>query len=295
MMVTALIAAITIAFPKEGAQLPSLSRVYMLGATDGGETNLVVAGKDVPVYRTGAWATTVELVSGTNVVTVGDCRRSFVVASGQPYVETKKKYLKLEYAADKPKAHPQGRDPSAITVAIDAGHGGKDVGALSPHGWMEKDANLLMAKAVRRELMARGFKVVMTRDDDSAVELYDRPKAAHSNSADAFVSIHHNAPPYDRDPIKCRYHTVYAWNEIGERLAKAVNLRMAKAFGEELEDQGVKHANFAVTRNPEIPSCLIEVDFVSSPAGEESIWDEKTRRRTASAIADGITDWSRQP
>ena len=51
------------------------------------------------------------------------------------------------------------------------------------------------------------------------------------------------------------------------------------------------HANFAVTRNPEIPSCLVEADFVTSPAGEESIWNAARRRLVAEAIADGIDGW----
>jgi N-acetylmuramoyl-L-alanine amidase len=51
------------------------------------------------------------------------------------------------------------------------------------------------------------------------------------------------------------------------------------------------HANFAVTRNPEIPSCLVEADFVSSPEGEEAIWNAERRARMAKAIAAGIDDW----
>ena len=121
--------------------------------------------------------------------------------------------------------------------------------------------------------------------------LYDRPKAAHTNDADAFVSIHHNAPPYDKDPNLLRYHTVYSWNPIGEALATAINAEMASALGDTLKSNGPMHANFAVTRNPEIPSCLVEVDFVTSPAGEEAIWNAARRRVVAEAIADGIDAW----
>jgi N-acetylmuramoyl-L-alanine amidase len=51
------------------------------------------------------------------------------------------------------------------------------------------------------------------------------------------------------------------------------------------------HANFAVTRNPEIPSCLVEADFVTSPEGEEAIWNAERRSIMAEAIASGIDDW----
>ena len=69
--------------------------------------------------------------------------------------------------------------PAEITVVVDAGHGGSDTGAVSPHGRFEKDANLRLALAVRDELVARGYRVVMTRTDDSFPALYDRPKVAH--------------------------------------------------------------------------------------------------------------------
>ena len=294
------IAAVTIAFPREGQRFGPLDKCYLIGATDGGETNLVAAGKNVSVYRTGAWGVLVDVVPGTNTVLAGGVARTFFVqprpnTSGGAKAAPEKKYEKLPYAGDVPKAHPAGRLPSETTIVLDPGHGGSDTGAISPHGRFEKEANLLLAEEVRAELVARGYRVVMTRTDDSFPALYDRPKVAHSNDAAAFVSIHHNAPPHDKDPIKCRYHCVYAWNPLGERLAKAINRRMAVSFGKSLADNGVMHANFAVTRNPEIPSCLIETDFVSSPAGEESIWNPDQRKRTAAAIAEGIADWCKNP
>jgi N-acetylmuramoyl-L-alanine amidase len=84
---------------------------------------------------------------------------------------------------------------------------------------------------------------------------------------------------------------VYAWNDIGKALASAINLRMDAVFSGVMSNNGVMSANFAVTRNPEIPSCLIETDFITSAEGEESTWDEATRKRVAKAIAEGISDW----
>jgi N-acetylmuramoyl-L-alanine amidase len=66
---------------------------------------------------------------------------------------------------------------------------------------------------------------------------------------------------------------------------------MAAEFEGEFKSNGPMHANFAVTRNPEIPSCLVEADFVSSPEGEEAIWNAERRARMAKAIAAGIDDW----
>ena len=298
MTLAALLAAVSIAFPPEGAKLPHLERCYVMGAADAGESGFKVSGlqgskvSEVQVSRTGAWATVVDVKPGTNVVEVGGARRTFIVEPSKPSELTKpsKPYPKLEYAADTPKPHPTGKKPGEITVALDAGHGGRDNGAMSPHGLPEKDANLRLAKQVRDELVKRGYKVAMTREDDVFVELYDRPKAAHGANADLFVSIHHNAPGYASDPFAIRSQSVYAWNPLGERLAKAINGRMAAA-DPLLKNDGVLHANFAVTRNPEIPSCLIEADFVTHPDGEVAIWDAARRPAVAAAIANGIADW----
>jgi len=66
---------------------------------------------------------------------------------------------------------------------------------------------------------------------------------------------------------------------------------MASDFEGEFKSNGTMHANFAVTRNPEIPSCLVEVDFVTSPEGEEAIWNVARRKRIAKSIALGIDAW----
>ena len=286
MTIAALFAAISIVFPPEGAKLPYLERCYVMGAVDDGEEI------GIPVTRTGAWATVVDVTSGTNVVEIGGVRRSFTIALADPtaLTEPKKTYAKLPYAADQAKPHPTGKKPEEITVVLDAGHGGRDTGAMSPHALPEKDANLRLAKAVRDELKKRGYAVVMTREDDAFVELYDRPKVAHRANADLFVSIHHNAPGYASNPFAIRSQSVYAWNALGEKLAKAINVRMAAA-DPTLKNDGVPHANFAVTRNPEIPSCLIEADFITHPDGECAAWDAARRPTIAAAIADGIADW----
>ena len=300
MTFVALLAAVSIVFPPEGAQLPHLERCYVMGFADAGEKVLSAwclvpsasVSNRVLVGRTGAWATVIDVKPGTNVVEVGGTRRTFVVESPGTKRQTPstKHYSKLEYASDSAKPHPTGRKPGEITVVLDAGHGGPSMGAVSPHGLPEKDVNLRLAKAVRDVLVERGYKVIMTREDDVDVDLYDRPKVAHKANADLFVSIHHNAPGYASNPFAIRSQSVYAWNALGEKLAKAINARMAAA-DPLLRNDGVLHANFAVTRNPEIPSCLMEADFITHPDGESAAWDAARRPGVAAASADGIADW----
>ena len=300
-----LAAAPSVAFPSQGARLPAIESVYMIGSAAKGDTNVLVNGRSVSVYRTGAWATMVDAAEGSNSVVVasqsGEATNIWFRIAKKPVVDPgappapEKAWKKLDYAGDAAKEPPTNKAPHEITIVVDPGHGGSDTGAVSPHGFFEKDANLSTSLLLKAELESLGYKVALTRDDDSFPALYDRPRLAHRLGADAFVSIHHNAPPYNKDPRELRYHTVYSWNPIGEALSKAINARMAADFDGEFKSNGPMHANFAVTRNPEIPSCLVEVDFVTSPEGEEAIWNVDRRRKVARSIALGIDSWCRNP
>lgn len=292
--------AVTIAFPKPGIQLPYVERCYMSGAVARGVTNIVVQGKNVPVYRTGGWVTMVDLNEGDNEIAVaagGETTNYTVRVARKPEPSKipakKKEYKKLPYADDFPRALVSPDDPAGRIVVVDPGHGGPaDVGALSPHGFGEKDANLALSRATRDELVKLGYKVIMTRETDKAIALNDRPRAACSNrNAIAFISIHHNAPNYNVDPRKVRYASVYAWNDIGASLAAGISDSMGAALKGDIPNHGVKKANFAVTRNPEVASCLIEADFITTPEGEEAIWNPKRRKRIAEAIARGLDNW----
>ena len=185
---------------------------------------------------------------------------------------------------------PYGRQPSDVYVMVDAGHGGSDSGALSPHGWKEKDVNLLQAQAIRDELRRQGFKVVMTRDDDSFPPLYSRPKNAWQLKVDAFISVHHNATAANSNPRLARHTTTYASNEKGLALAAAIQKHIARELAP-IRDCGAQTKSLAVCRNPAVPSCLIEVDFINLPEGEEASWDPQRHRRVAKAVVLGLLDW----
>lgn len=82
-----------------------------------------------------------------------------------------------------------------FTVVIDAGHGGKDVGAICCENKEEKNVTLSVALKLKKRLEAKGYKVYMTRDDDTFVKLPKRTEFANQKRADIFVSIHANAAP----------------------------------------------------------------------------------------------------
>ncbi len=85
-------------------------------------------------------------------------------------------------------ARPEARD---LVIAIDAGHGGEDPGAIGMHGTREKDVTLAIARALARCVDAEpGMKAVLTRNGDYFVALRDRMGRARARQADLFVSIH---------------------------------------------------------------------------------------------------------
>ena len=193
-----------------------------------------------------------------------------------------------------PEKPPYGRPPSTVRICVDAGHGGSDVGALSPHGWYEKDANLMQARALRDALERAGFQVVMTREGDTFPSLLDRPELAYEQRADAFISIHHNSTPVHRDPRIARHVTTYAATSNGLDLARCVQKHVGQVMAP-VPDAGAQMKSLAVCRNPAVPSCLVEVDFINLPEGEEGSWNPDRQKKVADAIVCGVLDWMTPP
>ena len=299
---------LAIAFPRPGERLPGITSVYCIGAVPTGIVQtLTINGATTDVYRTGAFLAMVPVTRGTNVLTavwgtnvltrtvvVASPEQSAAAASGpvthpasthDPY-----KDLGIPTNAVFAATPPYGKKPSEMYVMVDAGHGGTDSGALSPHGWKEKDVNLLQAQAIRDELRRHGFKVVMTRDDDSFPPLYSRPRSAWQLKVDAFISVHHNATAANTNPRLARHTTTYASNEKGLALAAAIQKHIGRELAP-IRDCGAQTKSLAVCRNPAVPSCLIEVDFINLPEGEEASWDPQRHRRVAKAVVLGLLDW----
>ncbi|MCL2749155.1 MAG: N-acetylmuramoyl-L-alanine amidase [Alphaproteobacteria bacterium] len=109
-------------------------------------------------------------------------------------------------------------------IVIDAGHGGKDPGAISKAGTREKDIVLKVAKKLKDKLDANGYRTYMTRDKDIFLNLDTRAGIAEKNHADLFISLHANANP----SRQMRGFSIYtlskkASDEEAQKLADAEN------------------------------------------------------------------------
>ena len=90
---------------------------------------------------------------------------------------------------------PKGRldGTGKIVIAVDPGHGGSDPGAIAPDGWQEKHLTLAVAQRLKLLLESRGnYRVILTRVDDSRIDLEDRVNLAVVDGAVVFVSLHAN-------------------------------------------------------------------------------------------------------
>jgi N-acetylmuramoyl-L-alanine amidase len=215
------------------------------------------------------------------------------------------------------------------TIMIDAGHGGRDSGAIGKGGTMEKDLALDIARRLQERLLRHGrYRVLMTRSDDSTLALNKRVELADEKSADIFVSIHLNYLPHK--PINM-IETFYfgpsadaaaarlaekenAGSQIGlnnfKAMVKKINdtlkLRESKdlAFAiqknlyfetskkdEKVLDYGIKRAPFVVLLKTDIPSVLVEVSCLSNTKEEQELNTESHRENIAHSLETGILDY----
>ncbi len=170
-------------------------------------------------------------------------------------------------------------------IVIDPGHS-PDPGAIGPTRLTEAEANLNIALQLRKELEKKGAIVIMTREDMSAMPLYDRPKIANSVDADLFVSIHNNALPDGIDPHDNNGVSTYYYHLHSINLAKAIQREIIKGTG--FNNYGLYHGNLAVNRPTQYPAVLVECAFIILPEHEALLKTKKFQKKVAKSIRKGI-------
>ena len=213
-------------------------------------------------------------------------------------------------------------------VVLDAGHGGKDPGAIGKYGTKEKDVVLDITKRTGKLLEKSGIKVFYTRDEDVFVPLMDRTKMANEKNGKLFVSIHANAnknrkiqgfetyllrPGKSEDAIEVasRENSVINLEEVQDQYADLTGEALIMAtmaqsiFMKESEDlasiiqmeldkrlntpnRGVKQAGFYVLIGASMPNVLVEVGFLSNPMEEKKLKQDMHKQQIAEAIYSAI-------
>jgi N-acetylmuramoyl-L-alanine amidase len=213
------------------------------------------------------------------------------------------------------------------TIVVDAGHGGKDSGALGKSLGREKDYNLAAALDLRTALQKRGYRVVMTRQTDVFLPLAERVKIAREAKADLFISVHSDADPKGQ----AKGATVYTLSQRGNQRARAImdgqdwNVDLGPArpsfgvsnilldltqretngnsadFAEDvlsrlsglapLTSKTPKRAGFFVLLAPDVPAVLLEMGYVTHPTDEKRLASASQRRTLMDAMAASVDDY----
>jgi len=226
---------------------------------------------------------------------------------------------------------PQQRHDEGIhLIVVDAGHGGKDPGAVGLHKVYEKDVVLKMAHALAKALRQQmGVKVLLTRSDDRYLQLRERTEYANQVGADLFISLHANATnngkaygieTYFLNLSKNNQAAEVAARENGTTLKEVGDLEgilfdlMANAKINEssrlaaevqqalvaglrshysrIRDLGVKQGPFHVLLGATMPSVLIESGFISNYREEKRLTSANYQKRVAAAIVKGVKKYA---
>ena len=212
------------------------------------------------------------------------------------------------------------------TVVLDPGHGGRDPGAIGVGGLEEKDVTLELARELRRRLRKRGFRVVMTRDDDRTLDLEERTAIAEGAGGDVFVSLHCNAAPrpslhgietYSLNESDEQHSVQVAARENGIAPAEVdvlqrtvAQLRVSEASGpswvlaelvhhqlvqglreryDAVNDLGVKKGPFYVLFLSSMPSILVESGFLTHRDEAKRLRSRAYLTRLAESMAEGLS------
>ena len=217
-------------------------------------------------------------------------------------------------------------------IVIDAGHGGKDPGAIGYSGLKEKEVTLDIARKLKAILSNKGIQVTMTRRNDQFISLEDRAKISNNSKSDLFVSIHANAahtkgvkgfevfclrsPDYEtkreiQEAKSYRYMFQKLKMEDNNKILdeilydmlynykRAESYRLAEYIARKtsrelnLRNRGCKRSGFFVLKHTAIPAVLVEVGFLSNKKEEKLLKDNQYRQKVANSIAESILEYEK--
>jgi N-acetylmuramoyl-L-alanine amidase len=208
-------------------------------------------------------------------------------------------------------------------IALDAGHGGWDLGTVGRTGLQEKDLVLDVTRRLGKLLQARlGSEVIFTRTADTYLPLDERADFANQAQADLFVSVHANyssaatargvetyytnsfMAPGSREiesrengtspapvPVSLSAGELHEKIDESRRLAASIQRSLyttVAANSPGIRDRGVKDSQFVVLTGTTMPAVLTEISFVSSPADERNLKSDSYRQQIAEALYKGI-------
>lgn len=176
--------------------------------------------------------------------------------------------------------------PKAMRVILDAGHGGKDSGAVWG-GVRESDLNLKVACLVEASLKDRGYQVIMIRRSDATVSLKRRAQIANQYGNAIYVSIHFNATPN----TGVRGVETFYVGKRGSYLANSIQRGMVSNL--KVRNRGCQYRQYSVLRNTACPAVLVECGFISNSYERSRCKTHSYQVAASRAIVSGIERYDR--
>lgn len=177
--------------------------------------------------------------------------------------------------------------PYIHKVFIDAGHGGKDPGAIGVSGSYEKDLNLSVAMLTVSLLENEPYiQPILSRETDQYLSLDERVTIANDAKADLFLSIHANAFP--NNPEIRGIETFYS-REESSTFARLLHKSVLSQSG--FADRMVHTADFRVIKNTVMPAALIEMGYLTNAEEEKVMLTKEFQQRMAEGIKNAVVEY----
>jgi N-acetylmuramoyl-L-alanine amidase CwlD len=176
----------------------------------------------------------------------------------------------------------QIKAPGALTIVLDAGHGGTDPGAQRGE-IQEKEITLAITQKLRTLLEKQGVEIIMTRSDDTFVSLEDRVKVTNQNIPDLFLSVHINALESTSD-----IHGIETYYQTDQSKPLADMIHQTLVTDLAAPDRGVRKARFYVINHTTVPAILAEVGFISNKDERQKLATSEYQQQIADALARGV-------
>lgn len=187
------------------------------------------------------------------------------------------------------KKQPKEFNLSSLKIAVDAGHGGNNNGAIGVTGTIEKNITLQFANKLKEELEKNNVQVYMTRNGDEFSNNFERLNNVLKEECDLLISIHCNSIGSTTHPEKVKGLSTYYKHIIYKPLAEIMYNTLLKT---ELNQFGlIGGFNFTLNSSTEIPNVLIETAFLSNPEDEMLLNNPEFIEKFVKLIVEGIEDY----
>ena len=185
-------------------------------------------------------------------------------------------------------------------IAIDIGHGGNDPGKVSVDSVKEKDINLSIGLELEKELLARGYKVILTRRTDmnladaasgnmKSSDMRNRVKLINDTHPDIMISIHQNSFP--DESVKGAQAFYQINSDEGKKLAELLQSNMIKKVDNTNKRKAKESSSYYIIKNTDCPSVILECGFLSNKKECANLQNGQYQREIAIAIADAVDEY----